>query len=62
MAMSKTELVGAYGNNLRFGKAWNFVKIAFYNMYIAANATKELEGLLTAEITSAQNVLDLSWG
>ena len=63
MAVSETEFVGADSDHLCFRKACNLVEIAFYNVHVAggrAHSSKELEGLLTAQVASAQNELDLS--
>lgn len=63
MAVSETEFVRADSDHLCFRKACNLVEIAFYNVHVAggrAHSSKELEGLLTAQVASAQNELDLS--
>ena len=63
MAVSETEFVGADSDHLCFRKACNLVEIAFYNVHVAggrAHSSKELEGLLTAQVAGAQDVLDLS--
>ena len=65
MAMRETKFVGADGHDFCFREACDFVEVAFYNVHIAggwADSSEELEGLLTAQVSGAQNVLDLSGG
>ena len=63
MAVREAKFVGADRYDFSFGKALNLVKIPLYHVHVAgrgADAAEELESFLTAEVASAQDVLDFS--